>query len=113
MMKNEVNAENCQGVTVLPPKYFYPRPWMFANALFDKLTGDDWDSLFKDTYAVHFYASSSPTRKILRPKFYGKKVPAYSYLGVQHCPIRKILRPKFYGKKLPAYSYLGVQHCPI
>ena len=68
-------------------RYFYPRPWMFANSLFDKLTGEEWDSLFKDTYAVHFYASSSPTRKILRPKFYGKKVPAYSYLGVQHCPI--------------------------
>ena len=60
---------------------------MFAAHLHTRMRAEEWDEFFQDTYAVHFYASSSPHKKILRPKFYGKEVPSYLYLGVKHCPI--------------------------
>ena len=60
---------------------------MFAGELFTRKRAEKWAELFQDTYAVHFYASSSPNKKILRPKFYGKEVPSYLYLGLKHCPI--------------------------
>ena len=60
---------------------------MFATTLFERKRADKWEELFEETYAVHFYASSSPNKKILRPKFYGKEMPSYAYLGVKHCPI--------------------------
>ena len=60
---------------------------MMAGNLFERKKAEVWDELFKDSYTVHFYASSSPNNKILRPKFYGSDVPAYLHLGIQHCPL--------------------------
>ena len=57
-------------------------PFYFLSSI------DKWEEMFSSAYSVDFFQSSvANTRKILRPKFYGKKMPAYAALGSTRCPI--------------------------
>jgi hypothetical protein len=84
------NQENCQGVKVAPPHYFFPIPWFEAGTLFEpRKSNEDWETLFKDSYTVHFYQSSwKNEEEILWPEFYPEKLyPAYLPLALKHCPL--------------------------
>ena len=94
-MKNAGYTRNdCFGMTMLEPKSFYPFDWFHAEELNVENHKDDyWDNKFKQSFAVHFYASSSRGRfmgvgfpSISHPNFYGLKKPALAYLGPKECP---------------------------
>ena len=75
-------------------RVFYPLPWNHASDLGELKTHDHWKEFFDGSATVHFYASSNPSRKILRPNHYGKNVPAYLSLAIQHCPL------SYYSEKM-------------
>jgi hypothetical protein len=82
------NAESCHGMSIVPSRYFYPISWFDGPILSTPALPSRWEEMFKDSYAVHFYASSNPiNKKVLKAKYYGKEVPAYLTLGTQNCPI--------------------------
>ena len=83
-------SEICEGITVVPSKYFFPVPWQGASMLFENKNPEFWDEFFHNSYAVHYYDSSVNGRKMNRiqqPRFFGKEMPALTYLSLSHCPI--------------------------
>ena len=83
-------SEICEGITVVPSKYFFPVPWQGASLLFENKNPEYWDKFFQNSYAVHYYDSSVNGRKMNRiqqPRFFGKEMPALTYLSLSHCPI--------------------------
>ena len=91
MTRERFNPEGCKGISVLDYKSFFPYGWMQQEKLIDRKTKSDWYEIFDQSYAVHFYHSSSrrhgPDKVIKRPKYYGAKRPAYLVLGLNHCPL--------------------------
>jgi len=91
MTRERFNSEKCKGISVLDYKSFFPYGWMQQERLMDRKTKSDWYKIFDQSYAVHFYHSSSrrhkPDKVIKRPKYYGAKKPAYLVLGLDHCPL--------------------------
>ena len=83
-------SEICDDITVVPSKYFFPVPWQGASMLFEKKSGASWDEFFQNSYAVHYYDSSvngMKMNRIQQPRFFGKEMPALTYLSLSHCPI--------------------------
>ena len=70
------------------PKNFFPVPWLEANKLSeDKNTLEFWADFFKESYSLDFFRTSvGNKRKVLKNQYYGKRKPAYSYLGPTFCP---------------------------
>ena len=91
MTRERFSRERCQGVTVLDYKSFFPYGWMQHESLLKQKTRTDWYEILDQSYAVHFYHSSSLRHGngniIKRPKYYGAKKPAYLVLALDHCPI--------------------------
>ena len=83
------SPERCQGYELVDPKYFFPFPWLQANELSESSkTLDEWEEFFSEAFSVDFFRSSmGNTRKVMRPQYYGKRRPAYSYLGPKFCPL--------------------------
>ena len=82
------SRSHCSGMAVLEPRLFYPVDWFNSGHLLNKKVDSYWDELFKKSYVVHFYGTSTKTSaKVLRPNNYGKAKPSLTYLGVQECPI--------------------------
>ena len=82
--------EVCSGVTLTPSKYFFPLPWYEATLLMTKKSSTVWDHMFKDSYTVHLYQSSTnhnKLKKIHQVKYFGKEMPALTYLSQSHCPL--------------------------
>merc|ERR1712150_24157 len=76
---------------VLPVSSFLPIGCNKANDLWNYEAHQDWDEVFKCSYAVHFFSyltSKKPIRKELQHE-------AYSYLGPKHCPISYWSTDKF------------------
>jgi hypothetical protein len=81
-------AARCSGVTVLAQSLFYPIGWFNSSRLYDLLlTNEEWESTFSNSTAVHMYNSQASHKKILRPKYYGAKVPGYLHLALRMCPM--------------------------
>ena len=83
------SVENCHGIHVLQPFNFYPMSWTEATELFVKRRSEqEWENILDNSYSIDFYrTSSNNTTPITKPKYYGKKIPAYSYLGPKYCPL--------------------------
>ena len=82
-------------------RHFYPAPWLSASSTLSKpKPKEEWDVLFQDSYAVHFYASSNPGHRVNKPRFYGNSFPAYVYLGPKHCPLAFDAQRMFWIKDL-------------
>lgn len=81
--------ERCRGVNIIPQISFYPFGWFSCIALYaEHKSHADWEKVFKDSLGVHMYSSSvHAKKKIRRPRFYGKDVPAYLHLAMNHCPL--------------------------
>lgn len=48
----------------------------------------EWDNFFLDSFSVDFFHSSSKSSvKVLKPRYYGQKAPAYAYLAPKYCPV--------------------------
>ena len=48
----------------------------------------EWKDTIKDSYSIDFFRSSSNnTTPILKRKYYGRKIPAYAFLGPEFCPL--------------------------
>ena len=99
MTRERFSPEKCNGISVLDYKAFFPFGWMNQANLYEpKQKKSEWYSHFKDSYAVHFYHSSSQSvgspRSIKQPKFYGARKPAYLVLALDHCPL------SYWSKKL-------------
>jgi hypothetical protein len=44
--------------------------------------------MFSESFSVDFFQSSvANTKPVMRPRNYGKKMPAYAALGSTRCPI--------------------------
>ena len=83
-------SEICDDITVVPSKYFFPVPWQEASMLFEKKSPAFWDEFFQNSYAIHYYDSSvngMKMNRIQQPRFFGKEMPALTYLSLSHCPI--------------------------
>ena len=56
-----------------------------------KRTKSEWFTMFKHSFGVHFYHSSSqnsgPAQVVKSPKYYGARRPAYLVLALNHCPV--------------------------
>ena len=80
----------CQGLEIVNPKYFFPFPWLKANAIKNqKKSLEEWEDFFKDAYSADFFASSGATLsniRVQRAQFYGRQKPAFLYLGPKYCP---------------------------
>jgi len=92
MTRERFSPEHCDGVSVLDYKSFFPFGWMNQAELYEpKRKKQDWYDTFKNSFAVHFYHSSSQSvgspRAIKKPKFYGARKPAYLVLALDHCPV--------------------------
>ena len=85
------NRKYCSGMAVLRPRLFYPLDWFGAADLWTKHLDSYWESLFNQSYVVHFYESSTKNlgmkAKVLRPNMYGREKPAFAFLGPKECPI--------------------------
>ena len=78
----------CSGMTLINSKRFYPVDWFHGSVLFESHDKAFWKELFSNAYVVHFYgASPFFNKKVLRPKYYGKNMPAYAILGSEQCPV--------------------------
>ena len=82
------SVENCQGIHVLRPYHFFPMSWMEATDLVcEARSAKDWEELLEKSYSIDFFrTSSNNTTPITKRKYYGKKIPAYAYLGPKYCP---------------------------
>ena len=82
------SASKCGGLQVVHPRYFFPFCWSQAPLYFSPTRAEkEWSELVKDAYSMDFFASSSNnTLKVLRPQYYGQKMPAYASLGPKYCP---------------------------
>lgn len=92
MTRERFNPERCKGgISVLDYKSFFPYGWRNQEQLMKQKTKSDWYEIFSNSFAVHFYHSSSrrhgPGAVIKRPKYYGAKKPAYLVLAMAHCPL--------------------------
>ena len=87
---HEKRGEQCQGLEIVNPKYFFPFPWFKANSISNQRKSlEEWEDFFKDAYSADFFASSgagSSNTRVQRPKFYGRQKPAFLYLGPKYCP---------------------------
>jgi hypothetical protein len=86
----DYGRNRCSGMTVVEPRLFYPYNWFLAHELTQTQLDDFWEEKFKKSYVVHFYGSSSDKHgvtKYLRPNNYGRKKPAYAYIGPSECPM--------------------------
>ena len=82
------SKENCQGVRILESFNFFPLSWYQADVLKQANTADAWKKVFERSYSVDFYNTSGGKYfKVMKPKFYGGKLPAYAYLGPKYCPL--------------------------
>ena len=84
------NKKYCSGMTVLKPRLFYPVDWFNAGVLMGKHHNSYWETLFNQSYVVHFYESSAKNgghQKVLRPNMYGREKPAHAFLGPNECPV--------------------------
>ena len=83
------SAEKCQGIHILESYYFFPMSWMEATDMaIEKISAKEWEIIVKDSYSIDFYRSSSNnTTPIRKLKYYGRKIPAYAYLGPKYCPL--------------------------
>ena len=84
------SPRKCQGIQLVHPKTFYPFDWAFGSSLNNHETAEFWRDKFKDSYSVDFYSTSSNQPghiRIMKPRFYGAKMPAYAYLGPKFCPV--------------------------
>ncbi|TRY80061.1 hypothetical protein TCAL_06555, partial [Tigriopus californicus] len=72
--------EKCKGVALVSSTLFYPVSWFQCSNLRNPpKTSEDWEDFFRDSYSVDFFGTScSDEMKVLRPRFYGKNVPAYT-----------------------------------
>ena len=79
----------CPNIRIIHPKYIYPIPWQLGTTLFEaERTKEEWLEFFSEAYSVDFYQSSlENSQKILRPKYYGNKLPAYAVLAPIYCPL--------------------------
>ena len=95
MMGHHDSEDKCQGIHVIEPYNFFPIPWQVGlHLLTPPRTEKEWKNTFRKSYSVDFYRSSlGITRSIMKPKFYGSKLPAYAYLGPKYCPL------SFYSEK--------------
>ena len=84
------NPNQCQGLEIVNPKYFFPFPWFKANDIITQRKSlEEWEDFFKDAYSADFFATSgmsSSNIRVQRPKYYGKQKPAFLYLGPKYCP---------------------------
>lgn len=92
MTRERFSRDHCAGVSVLDYRSFFPFGWMKQGELYEpKRKKVDWYEQFKNSYAVHFYHSSSQSvgspQAIKKPKFYGARKPAYLVLALDHCPV--------------------------
>jgi hypothetical protein len=80
---------NCPNVRIVHPKFIFPVPWQIGTTLYEtERTAKEWLELFAEAYSVDFFQSSLGNyQKIMRPKYYGKKLPAYATLGPIYCPL--------------------------
>ena len=87
---HEKRGEQCQGLEIVNPKYFFPFPWFKASSISNQRKSlEEWEDFFKDAYSADFFASSgagSSNTRVQRPKFYGRQKPAFLYLGPKYCP---------------------------
>ena len=83
------SPDRCKGYELVDPKYFFPVPWLQANQLFEANRSlAEWEEFFSEAYSVDFFRTSMGNKKkVMRPKYYGFKKPAYSYLGPKFCPL--------------------------
>ena len=83
------SVEKCQGAHILQPFHFFPMSWMEASDLvIGKHTKSDWKKILEKSFSIDFFrTSSNNTLSIMKPKYYGSKLPAYAYLGPKHCPL--------------------------
>ena len=63
--------------------------WMEATEMASpKKSAKEWEEVVRDSYSIDFFRSSSNnTTPILKLKYYGRKIPAYAYLGPKYCPL--------------------------
>ena len=83
------SGDKCQGIHVIEPYHFFPIPWFAGlHLLTPPRTVKEWQKTFENSYSVDFYRSSLEIKKnIMKPKFYGGKLPAYAYLAPRYCPL--------------------------
>ena len=83
------SIENCQGIHILESQNFFPMSWMEATDMATQSrSAKEWQEVVKDSYSIDFFRSSSNnTTPIRKLKYYGKKIPAYAYLGPKYCPL--------------------------
>ena len=81
--------KKCQGAVVLQPYYFFPMSWMEAADLSTPThSKNGWKKVFENSFSVDFFRTSgNNTQPIMKPKYYGRKLPAYAYLGPDYCPL--------------------------
>ena len=92
MTRERFSPNQCGGVSLLDYKSFFPIGWMNQVTLYEpKRRKSEWMELFRQSYGVHFYHSSSqksgPLQNIKNPKYYGARRPAYLSLALDHCPV--------------------------
>ena len=62
-----------------------------VNLYEPKRRKSEWMELFRHSYGVHFYHSSSqnsgPLQVIRNAKYYGARRPAYLSLALDNCPV--------------------------
>jgi len=92
MTRERFSPDQCSGVSVLENRSFFPFGWMRQSELWEpKRKRTDWYDLLQNSYAVHFYHSSSQSvgspKPINKPKYYGARKPAYLVLAMDHCPV--------------------------
>ena len=84
------NPSRCQGLEVVDSKYFFPFPWTKASDITTQRKSlEEWKDFFKEAYSADFFASSvmgSKITRVQRAQFYGRKKPAFLYLGPKYCP---------------------------
>jgi hypothetical protein len=86
----DYSRSNCDGFEVVHPNTFFPIKWYEAARLWvDVKATQDWDELFEDSFAVHFYQSSWRTdQEIFWPDAYPNNLyPAYVPLALNNCPL--------------------------
>ena len=108
MMFDQFNAEKCQGVQLLPQRSFYPIGVFESPLLYKAIKSDtEWRDFFKDSYTVHmYYSSKSSSRLILRPKYYGEKIPGYLHLALNYCSTSYYSEKTFWKNDNLRYYYL-------
>ena len=79
----------CPNVRIILPKYIFPMSWQLATTLYEaERTKQEWLEFVADSFSIDFYQSSLMNyQKIMKPKYYGKKMPAYAALGPDFCPL--------------------------